>query len=212
MNSAEAAKSSKNNDLIQMTADVVTAFVANNSVVRQDIPALIENVHKAFAAIQNGPKDIKIAEPLQPRLLIKKTITPDYLISLEDGRQYRTLKRHLRGVGLTPEQYRKKWGLPADYPIAVGQEHGAWRREEEDCQEVRWPAFTRCSGLMSSGPALGVASADQHAAEVLAADGDTGEGPPVSIPAPPPDRGGCGLFDPRAKECGCRDSTIEFAS
>jgi predicted transcriptional regulator len=119
MNSAEAATLSKNNDLIQMTADVVTAFVANNSVVRQDIPALIENVHKAFAAIQNGPKDIKIAEPLQPRLPIKKTITPDYLISLEDGRQYRTLKRHLRGVGLTPEQYRKKWGLPADYPMVA---------------------------------------------------------------------------------------------
>ena len=119
MNSDEAATSSKNNDLIQMTADVVTAFVANNSVVRQDIPALIENVHKAFAAIQNGPKDIKVAEPLQPRLPIKKTITPDYLISLEDGRQYRTLKRHLRTVGLTPEQYREKWGLPADYPMVA---------------------------------------------------------------------------------------------
>jgi predicted transcriptional regulator len=119
MSSTEATPSSKNNDLIQMTAAVVTAFVANNSVVRQDIPSLIENVHKAFAAIQNGPKDIKIAEPLQPRLPIKKTITPDYLISLEDGRQYRTLKRHLRTVGLTPEQYRKKWGLPADYPMVA---------------------------------------------------------------------------------------------
>ena len=119
MNLAEATTSSKNNDLLQMTAAVVTAYVANNSVVRQDIPALIENVHKAFATLQNGPKEVKIAEPLQPRLPIKKTITPDYLISLEDGRQYRTLKRHLRGAGLTPDEYRAKWGLPHDYPMVA---------------------------------------------------------------------------------------------
>jgi len=119
MNSAEATTSSKNNDLVQMTADVVTTCVANNSVVRQDIPTLIENVHRAFAAIQNGPEEIKVAEPLQPRIPIKKTITPDYLISLEDGRQYQTLKRHLRGVGLTPEEYRAKWGLPDDYPMVA---------------------------------------------------------------------------------------------
>ncbi|MBD2745972.1 MucR family transcriptional regulator [Microvirga sp. BT688] len=106
-------------DLLQMTANVVTAYVTNNSMVRQDIPTLIENVHKVFASIQNGPQEIKAAEPLQPRLPIKKTITPDYLISLEDGRQYRTLKRHLRTAGLTPDEYRAKWGLPADYPMVA---------------------------------------------------------------------------------------------
>jgi predicted transcriptional regulator len=119
MNASEVATTSSNDDLLQMTADVVTAYVANNSIVRQDIPTLIENVHKAFASIQNGPEKIKIAEPLQPRLPIKKTITPDYLISLEDGRQYRTLKRHLRTAGLTPEEYRVKWGLPHDYPMVA---------------------------------------------------------------------------------------------
>ena len=119
MNTSEVTTTLKNDDLLQMTADVVTAYVANNSMVRQDIPTLIENVHRAFAAIQNGPEEIKLAEPLQQRMPIKKTITPDYLISLEDGRQYRTLKRHLTGVGLTPEQYRAKWGLPADYPMVA---------------------------------------------------------------------------------------------
>ncbi|WP_114944467.1 MucR family transcriptional regulator [Microvirga calopogonii] len=119
MNNPEVATTSTNNDLIQMTADVVTAYVAHNSLVRQDIPTLIENVHRAFVKIQSGPEEIKIAEPLQPRMPIKKTITPDYLISLEDGRQYRTLKRHLRGVGLTPEEYRTKWGLPHDYPMVA---------------------------------------------------------------------------------------------
>jgi predicted transcriptional regulator len=119
MNTSELTTPSKNDDLLQMTADLVTAYVANNSVVRQDIPSLIESVHKAFASIQNGPQEIKVPEALVPRLPIKKTITPDYLISLEDGRQYRTLKRHLRGVGLTPEEYRAKWGLPADYPMVA---------------------------------------------------------------------------------------------
>jgi len=102
-----------------MTAEIVTAYVANNSLARQEIPTLIENVHKAFASIKDGPEEITVAEPLQPRVPIKKTITPDYLISLEDGRRYRTLKRHLRGVGLTPEEYRTKWGLPADYPMVA---------------------------------------------------------------------------------------------
>lgn len=119
MNTPEVATTLTNDDLLEMTAGVVTAYVANNSLVRQDIPTLIENVHKAFAALQNGPQEEKAAEPLQPRMPIKKTVTPDYLISLEDGRQYRTLKRHLRGVGLTPEQYRAKWGLPADYPMVA---------------------------------------------------------------------------------------------
>src|SRR5689334_5684034 len=119
MNTPEVATTPTSNDLIQMTAHVVTAYVAHNSLVRQDIPSLIENVHKAFVKIQGGPEEIKIAEPLQPRMPIKKTITPDYLISLEDGRQYRTLKRHLRGLGLTPDGYRVKWGLPHDYPMVA---------------------------------------------------------------------------------------------
>ena len=102
-----------------MTAEIVTAYVANNSLARQEIPTLIENVHKAFASIKDGPEEITVAEPLQRRVPIKKTITPDYLISLEDGRQYRTLKRHLRGLGLTPDGYRVKWGLPHDYPMVA---------------------------------------------------------------------------------------------
>ena len=119
MNTPEVATIPTNDDLLEMTADVVTAYVANNSLVRQDIPTLIENVHKAFASIQNVSREIKVPEVFVPRMSIKKTITPDYLISLEDGRQYRTLKRHLRTVGLTPDQYRAKWGLPADYPMVA---------------------------------------------------------------------------------------------
>jgi len=114
-----ATQATANNDLVEMTADVVCAYLANNSVVRQDIPSLIESVHKTFATLQNGPAAAPVVEPPKPAVPVKKSITPDYLISLEDGRQYKTLKRHLAGLGMTAEDYRSKWGLPADYPMVA---------------------------------------------------------------------------------------------
>jgi len=101
--------------LVTLAGDVVAAYVTKNSVQKSDLPALIASVHAAFAGL--GKPQASQPEKLTPRVPIRKTITPDHLISLEDGKPYRTLKRHLTTLGLTPDQYRAKWGLPADYPM-----------------------------------------------------------------------------------------------
>jgi predicted transcriptional regulator len=100
-----------------LTADVVSAYVANNSVRTADLPDLIASVHRALQGLNAAQQ----AEPekREPPVSIRKSITPDFLISLEDGRRYKSLKRHLKGRGLTPEQYREKWGLPRDYPTVA---------------------------------------------------------------------------------------------
>src|SRR3954447_11041628 len=105
-------------NLVALSADVVSAFVSNNSVPEGGLPALIATVHSALLAAANGPQE-KPAEPLVPPVSIKKSITPDYIISLEDGRRYKSMRRHLTGKGLTPEEYRRKWGLPHDYPMVA---------------------------------------------------------------------------------------------
>lgn len=106
-----------NLDLGALTADIVSAYVANNSVPQSELPTVIASVH---AALQNlgAPKAAEVERP-EPPVPIKKSITADYLISLEDGRGYKSLKRHLTGRGLTPDQYRQKWGLPGDYPMVA---------------------------------------------------------------------------------------------
>ena len=102
---------------IELAADIVSAFVSNNSVNASDLPSLISNVH---TALENLGKPVqKEPEKPTPPVPIKKSITPDFLISLEDGKRYKSLKRHLAGRGLTPEQYREKWGLPWDYPMVA---------------------------------------------------------------------------------------------
>jgi predicted transcriptional regulator len=103
---------------INLAADIVSAFVSNNSVPSAELPELIASVHSALAKVANGQTE-KPAEAPVPPVSIKKSITPDHLISLEDGRRYKSLKRHLKGRGLTPEQYREKWGLPRDYPMVA---------------------------------------------------------------------------------------------
>ena len=106
-----------NSDHTTLTADVVAAYVSHNSVRTADLPDLIASVHRAMQGLSAPPQ----AEPekRQPPVSIKKSITPDFLISLEDGRRYKSLKRHLKGRGLTPEQYREKWGLSRDYPMVA---------------------------------------------------------------------------------------------
>jgi predicted transcriptional regulator len=104
---------------VELTADLVAAYVSNNSVPVSALPELLSSVHAAISGLTNGgssaPKADKIekATPAQ----IKKSITPDHLISFEDGKPYRTLRRHLTLRGLSPEAYRAKYGLPADYPM-----------------------------------------------------------------------------------------------
>jgi predicted transcriptional regulator len=108
---------SDNQDLVQLTADIVAAYVAGNTVASAEIPALVAGVH---ASLKNLGNPVAAApEPLKLLVSIKKSITPDYLISLEDGKSYKSLKRHLAGKGLTPAEYREKWGLPRDYPMVA---------------------------------------------------------------------------------------------
>jgi predicted transcriptional regulator len=113
-------------DFASITADIVSSYVANNSVHRGDLPNVIASVHAALQGLA-AQKQAEPEKP-EPRISIRKSVTPDFLISLEDGKQYKTLKRHLGKLGLTAEEYRTKWGLPADYPM-VAPSYAAKRSE-----------------------------------------------------------------------------------
>ena len=105
-------------DLIEMTTEIVSAFVSNSSLSASDLPALIHQIHKTLSDISTGAEAESAAPALTPAISVKKSITPDFLICLEDGRKFKSLKRHLRTkYDLTPEQYRAKWNLPKDYPM-----------------------------------------------------------------------------------------------
>jgi len=113
-------------DFASITADIVSSYVANNSVHRGDLLNLITSVHAALQGL-TAPKQAEPEKP-EPRVSIRKSVTPDFLISLEDGKKYKTLKRHLGKLGLTANEYRAKWGLPADYPM-VAPSYAAKRSE-----------------------------------------------------------------------------------
>ena len=106
-------------DLVDMAAEIVSAYVSANQVPPQDIPALIRTVHSALREVSGAPS--VVAESSQePAVAIKKSVTPDYIICLEDGKKFKSLKRHLRTrYSMTPEDYRAKWGLPHDYPMVA---------------------------------------------------------------------------------------------
>ena len=104
---------------IELTAGIVSAYVSNNPVAAGDISALISQVHSALLRVSNGQSEAS-GEPTKPAIAVRKSITPDYLICLEDGKKFKSLKRHLRTqYDMTPELYREKWGLPADYPMVA---------------------------------------------------------------------------------------------
>ena len=106
-------------EVIEMTADIVSAYVGNNSVTAADLPALIQSLHRALAGISTGAETAE-ATPKEPAVPIRRSITPDFLICLEDGRKFKSLKRHLRTkYNMSPEDYRAKWGLPKDYPMVA---------------------------------------------------------------------------------------------
>jgi predicted transcriptional regulator len=107
-------------NLIELTAEIVSAFVSNNSINSGDLSGLIGDVHAALKRTANGVAPEPEPEPLKPAVSIRKSITPDYIICLEDGKRFKSLKRHLRThYDLTPEEYREKWGLPSDYPMVA---------------------------------------------------------------------------------------------
>lgn len=105
--------------LIELTADVVSAYVSNNPVPAGDLPNLIADVHTALGRVGGAPEQTPI-DKQKPAVNPKKSVTDDYIICLEDGKKFKSLKRHLRThYNLSPEEYREKWGLPADYPMVA---------------------------------------------------------------------------------------------
>ena len=104
---------------IDLTASIVSAYVSNNPTPAADIPALIAQVHAALLRVSTGRTEPQL-EPARPAVPVKKSVTAEYLICLEDGKRFKSLKRHLRSrYNMTPEQYRDKWGLPPEYPMVA---------------------------------------------------------------------------------------------
>ncbi len=107
------------NDLVEMAAEIVSAYVSANQVPPQDLPGLIRTVHSALSEVAGaGAPTQDLAQ--EPAVAIKKSVTPDFIICLEDGKKFKSLKRHLRTrYSMTPDEYRSKWGLPHDYPMVA---------------------------------------------------------------------------------------------
>jgi predicted transcriptional regulator len=106
-------------DLVGLTAEIISAYVSNNEVGREDLAGIIADVHEALsrASSRDGGSE---REELKPAIALKKSVTPDYIVCLEDGKKFKSLKRHLRThYNLSPEEYREKWGLPHDYPMVA---------------------------------------------------------------------------------------------
>lgn len=106
-------------ELLEMTADIVSAYVGNNTVAASELPGLIASIHAALSQVSSDVVEAP-PEPKEPAVPVRKSITPDYLICLEDGRKFKSLKRHLRTrYDMSPEEYRAKWSLPKDYPMVA---------------------------------------------------------------------------------------------
>jgi predicted transcriptional regulator len=104
---------------IELAADIVSAYVSNNAVSACELPSLISQVHSALLNVSEG-RNGAVSEPGKPAVAVKKSVTDEYLVCLEDGKRFKSLKRHLRTrYDMSPDQYREKWGLPADYPMVA---------------------------------------------------------------------------------------------
>ena len=105
---------------VELAAEIVAAFIAYNPVPKSELPGLIHALHSTVERLvkrpESAPPQVEAKAPAVP---IRKSITPDYLICLEDGKRFKSMRRHLAGLGLTPAQYREKWNLPADYPMVA---------------------------------------------------------------------------------------------
>ena len=105
--------------LLELTSEVVSAFVGNNHLSQSELPDLISMVHNSLSQVGNKGKEV-LATDAKPAVPVKKSITDDYIICLEDGKKFKSLKRHLRShYDMSPEEYREKWGLPSDYPMVA---------------------------------------------------------------------------------------------
>lgn len=111
------SESFTNEDLLAFTTEIVSAHVSNNEIPAADLPKLVQDVYRALAGIMAPEPEV---EQLQPAVPIKKSVFPDYIVCLEDGKKLKMLKRHLKtAYNMTPEEYRTRWNLPADYPMVA---------------------------------------------------------------------------------------------
>ena len=112
-------------DFVHLAAEIAAAYVANNSIAPTEIPNLLKSIHSSLrdmagAPVSSGTPQPEAAAPPKPAVPINKTVSPDHIVCLEDGQSFRSLKRHLGTAhNMTPQQYREKWGLPADYPMVA---------------------------------------------------------------------------------------------
>ncbi|MGB0681141.1 MAG: MucR family transcriptional regulator [Magnetovibrionaceae bacterium] len=108
---------SKHSELLEWTTDIVSAHVSNNDVPVAELPALIQDIYKTLSTLGETPQPVDKPKPAVP---IKKSVFPDYIVCLEDGKKLKMLKRHLKtAYDMTPEEYRERWGLAADYPMVA---------------------------------------------------------------------------------------------
>lgn len=116
---SEAVEPGERDFLVELTAEVVAAYVSNNVVPTTDLPGLIADVHSALGHTQTANEPAPVEKP-KPAVPVRKSLQNDFLICLEDGQKFKSLKRHLMThYGMTPEEYREKWDLPADYPMVA---------------------------------------------------------------------------------------------
>ena len=107
-------------EIIVLTSQIVSAYVSKNSLQASDLPALISSVYQSLKSLDQPQAAVEAAVDLKPAVPVKKSVTPEYIICLEDGKKLKMLKRHLSSsYGITPDEYRAKWGLPADYPMVA---------------------------------------------------------------------------------------------
>lgn len=118
-----ATEQNHNQDLLAFTTEIVSAHLSNNQTAPEEIPALIQKVYRTLANVQGesgGAGGGFAAERPQPAVPIKRSVTPEYIVCLEDGKKLKMLKRHLKtAYNMSPEEYRERWGLPADYPMVA---------------------------------------------------------------------------------------------
>jgi predicted transcriptional regulator len=119
MNDMSSVATGADNDLIELSAEIVCAYVSHNALSPTDLPKLIAEVHTALNGLHSADAPEPVEE-LKPAVPVRKSVSPDFIICLEDGKKFKSLKRHLRThYNMSPEEYREKWGLPADYPMVA---------------------------------------------------------------------------------------------
>ncbi len=114
-----APENTSKEQLLEMTTEIVSAYIGNNTIAAGELNELIVSIHDSLHNLTTGSVEVE-PEPIKPAVPVRRSVTPDYLICLEDGKRLKMLKRHLRTTyGLSPDDYRAKWGLPADYPMVA---------------------------------------------------------------------------------------------